>query len=105
MTYDSSDKTVTFKIIEDENGALAADGAPLVQTVQFTNHVHSFSYSGRGDTITATCSVAGCGLPDSSVTLKIVAPASHTEQDRWYTTARPLPPPWKGRMNSSPPPG
>ena len=37
ITYDSSDRTVTIKVKEDEEGNLVADGTELVQTAVFTN--------------------------------------------------------------------
>ena len=36
-------------------------------------HQHHFTYSASGDTITATCDVDGCTLPENKVTLTIVA--------------------------------
>lgn len=89
--------TVTFTVPEDyqpENGSLkfwllaeqvnegnATDyaSAPIAVTVP---HWHNFTYSvGSGahsDTITATCSNAGCPLTDKKVSLVIVAPELNT---------------------------
>lgn len=37
-------------------------------------HVHDFTYSADGATLTATCSEEGCDLPDGKVSFSIVAP-------------------------------
>ncbi len=39
------------------------------------NHAHKFTYTASGAIVTATCSIAGCTLPDGMVDLTIVAPA------------------------------
>ncbi len=48
--------------------------------VLFSNHIHDFSYSASGATITATCSVNGCpnGYDTSGITLTLNAPGSLT---------------------------
>ena len=43
-----------------------------------TSHDHSFTYTGSGDTITATCNAEGCDLTDNKTTLTITAPTLTT---------------------------
>ena len=42
--------------------------------VPYSNHVHSFTYSAEGATLTATCNAPGCILVDHKATLTINAP-------------------------------
>ena len=46
--------------------------------VPYSNHVHSFTYSAEGATLTATCSANGCILPEHKATLTINAPSDLT---------------------------
>lgn len=46
---------------------------PAVTTTAWADHVHHFTYSASGATITATCDADGCNLPENKVTLTIVA--------------------------------
>ena len=45
---------------------------------QIKVHSHSFTYSGSGTSITATCGTSGCSLTENKITLTIVAPARTT---------------------------
>lgn len=45
-------------------------------------HTHNFEYTASGDTITATCTVEGCTLDGSKVTLKIGDPANPYYDDK-----------------------
>ena len=63
--------------------AISETGQSLTyKKVQFPAHQHSFTYTaGTGDnanTITATCTVEGCDLPESKATLTIAAPTLTT---------------------------
>ena len=44
-------------------------------------HTHAFTYTADGNTITATCSVDGCDLPDSKITLTITDPENKYYDD------------------------
>ncbi|MBQ7546992.1 MAG: surface glycoprotein [Clostridia bacterium] len=44
-------------------------------------HTHAFTYTASGNTITATCSVEGCDLPDGKVTLTIADPENKYYDD------------------------
>ncbi|MBQ1430899.1 MAG: choice-of-anchor J domain-containing protein [Firmicutes bacterium] len=48
------------------------DDITITEPVQ--THVHDFTYSADGATLTATCSEEGCDLPDGKVSFSIVAP-------------------------------
>lgn len=44
------------------------------QALGYTPHIHNFTYSADGATISATCTADGCGLTDKKATLTIAAP-------------------------------
>ncbi len=48
------------------------------ETMTFTPHTHSFTYSADGDTITATCGESVCSLSDNKAAITITAPTLTT---------------------------
>ena len=68
---DASDNDVTANYaVNYTAGTLTVTEAPP--------HTHAFAYSATGATITATCTVEGCDLPESKATLTIAAPTLTT---------------------------
>lgn len=76
--YDMSDDPVAITIPKTPDE---------YKVVKITPHSHSFTYTVDGDTITATCSTAGCNLTDQKVTLKIVKPTLTTQGGSGDATA------------------
>ena len=55
------------------NGSASAISDVITAEVTTPNHIHSFSYSVSGATLTATCSEEGCELPSNSATLTVTS--------------------------------
>ena len=61
---------------------ISSEGQTLgFKYVEFKKHLHSFTYSASGNTITATCSELNCNLPNNTATLTISAPLHTTFDD------------------------
>jgi len=76
-TYSYTDNTNvgTAKVIVTFKGDYASLGSVEKEfNIVPPHHIHNFSYSAEGATITATCSTADCTLTDNKKTLTINAP-------------------------------
>ena len=59
---------------DEDHNASPASPAAVIKT---SNHVHSFTYSASGNTITATCT-AGCTLPEGKISFSVLVPSGVT---------------------------